>query len=140
MLFPVLLRRAGPRAAQPLIRAPRRTIFGFGGSKPEVPTPAKSISKEDFAKSTQQAQDFFKDKPDAVNAIVKFAKVLEESGVSVSTGKMPGPTQLMKLAKNPKFFEAYGEVQKELAKAGVDVQSKEFMDMATSLYKGFSSK
>nr|GAT53954.1 predicted protein [Mycena chlorophos] len=39
----------------------------------------------------------------------------------------------MKLAKNPKFFEAYGEVQKELAKAGVDVQSKEFMDMATSL-------
>jgi hypothetical protein len=37
---------------------------------------------------------------------------------------MPGPMQIFKLAKNPKFMEAYAKAQLELEKAGVDIRSK----------------
>jgi hypothetical protein len=45
-------------------------------------------------------------------------------GVAISSGKMPGPMQLLKLANNPKFKEAYAQVQIEFQKAGIDMQSK----------------
>jgi len=45
-------------------------------------------------------------------------------GVDVSAGKLPGPMQLMKLAGNSKFREAYAEVESELQKSGVDMRSK----------------
>ncbi|KAF7301454.1 hypothetical protein MIND_00710700 [Mycena indigotica] len=131
MILPTILRRvAAPRTR---LHIHRRTLFGIG-EKPEPPTPQLGPRFEDTAR---QAQQLFADKPEAVEAIVKFAKVMEESGVAVTAGKMPGPMQLLKLAKNPKFHEAYREVESELGKAGIDVKSKEFMDVATSLYKNY---
>ncbi|KAJ7127619.1 WD40-repeat-containing domain protein [Mycena epipterygia] len=107
----------------------RRTLFGPFGKPPPPPPPPAPVAKTaldepELAKTKQMVKDLFKDKPDAVNAIVKFAKVMEESGVDVSAGKLPGPMQLMKLAGNSKFREAYAEVESELQKSGVDMRSK----------------
>lgn len=45
-------------------------------------------------------------------------------GFSVSSGQMPGPMQFFKLAKDPKFQEAFRQVETELVKAGIDIRSK----------------
>lgn len=37
---------------------------------------------------------------------------------------MPGPMQLLKLANNAKFKEAYAQAQLEIKKAGIDIESK----------------
>ncbi|KAF7355133.1 hypothetical protein MSAN_01428900 [Mycena sanguinolenta] len=119
-----LLRSARPR---PLYhaRVSQRTLFGLG-SKPAVGTPP--LSEEELAKTTEWAQNLFKDKPDAVKAVIKVATVMEELGVQISAGQMPNPLQLLKLAKNPKFMEAYTEAQQEFKKAGIDMQSKELVE------------
>ncbi|KAJ7095193.1 hypothetical protein B0H15DRAFT_96467 [Mycena belliarum] len=128
------LRCARPTAPQQA-RLPRRNLFGFG-AKPQAPAPrAPPVDEAELAKTKQMVQEIFRDKPDAVNAIIKFTKVMEESGVAISTGQMPGPMQLLKLASNTKFREAYAEVEAELKSSGVDIRSKEFVDEMMKLAK-----
>ncbi|KAJ7117394.1 hypothetical protein C8R43DRAFT_106823 [Mycena crocata] len=132
-----VLRSARPLARPPVLRLQRRSLFGFG-STPKPPTAKDEgleIDQAELAKTSEQFKDIFRDKPEAVNAVRKFAKVMEESGVPISTGKMPGPMQLMKLAANPKFREAYAEVQSEFSKAGIDINSKEFTDSMMKIVK-----
>ncbi|KAF7352971.1 hypothetical protein MVEN_01264500 [Mycena venus] len=129
-----LLRSARPRVLG-YAHLSRRTIFGLG-SKPQPPvagTPA--LDEAELAKTTEWAQNLFKDKPDAINAIINVAKVMEESGVNISAGQMPGPMQLLKLANNPKFKEAYAQAQLEFEKAGIDIQSKEMVDQMMKIVK-----
>ncbi|KAJ6599264.1 hypothetical protein DFH09DRAFT_1130568 [Mycena vulgaris] len=139
------------RSARPLAvyhaHLPRRTLFGFGAKPPSPPSGTPPIDEAELAKTKEMVQGMFKDKPDAVNAVIKFAKVMEESGLRRATRllarsvdehffqglqylpvKCPGPIQLMKLATNPKFRDAYKQVQDELKNAGVDISSKEFID------------
>ncbi|KAJ7699884.1 hypothetical protein B0H17DRAFT_1047518 [Mycena rosella] len=116
-----VLRRARPLAVFHA-HLPRRTMWGFG-DKPQQPPPAFEPPTIDPA-TKLRVQNMFKDKPDAVNALVKFVQVMEDSGVKVTAGRMPGPMQLFKLSVNPKFKEAYAEVQAELQKAGIDINSK----------------
>ncbi|KAJ7431282.1 hypothetical protein B0H11DRAFT_1967616, partial [Mycena galericulata] len=122
-----ILRSARPRALYHVL-PPRRTLFGLGSKPPTSPPGTPAIDEAELLKTTQMVQNMFQDKPDVVNAIIKFAKVMEESGVGISSGQMPGPMQLMKLAGNPKFREAYAEVEVELKKSGIDMRSKEFLD------------
>ncbi|KAJ7283800.1 hypothetical protein C8J57DRAFT_1293615 [Mycena rebaudengoi] len=122
------------------VHIPRRTIFGIGEKpKPQPPAaPAAEnpvINDADLQKTTQLVQSLFQDKPKAVEAVVKFTTVMQELGVDVAGGRMPGPMQLMKLATNSKFREAYAEVDSELKKAGINVQDKEFLAEMTKLTK-----
>ncbi|KAJ6539142.1 hypothetical protein B0H19DRAFT_1269494 [Mycena capillaripes] len=130
-----ILRSARPRALYHA-RLPRRTLFGLG-SKPQPPATAElpELDEAELAKTAEWAQNMFKDKPDAINAIVNVAKVMEESGVAISSGQMPGPMQLLKLANNPKFKEAYAQAQLEFQKAGIDIQSKEIVEQMMKLVK-----
>ncbi|KAJ6629186.1 hypothetical protein B0H10DRAFT_1988382 [Mycena sp. CBHHK59/15] len=116
------------RSARPLpvyrYCPPRRTLSGLG-SKPQPPATPEKPTVDD-AELQETMNLLFKDKPDAVKAVVKFAGVMSELGVSVTSGEWPGPMQLMKLAANPKFRAAFAEVDAELKKAGVDARSKEF--------------
>ncbi|KAJ7499125.1 hypothetical protein FB451DRAFT_1204314 [Mycena latifolia] len=129
-----VLRRARPLAIYHA-HLPHRTLFGFG-AKPPPPAPdTPAIDQAELAKTKRVVEGMFKDKPEAINAIVKFGKVLEESGVKLSSGQMPGPVQLMKLASNEKFREAYSEVQAELKNSGIDIGSKEFLDQVMKLVK-----
>ncbi|KAJ7667795.1 hypothetical protein DFH06DRAFT_229226 [Mycena polygramma] len=114
---------------------PRRTLFNLG-SKPQPPVPGTpALDEAELAKTTEWAQNMFKDKPDAVSAILNVAKVMEESGIAISAGQMPGPMQLLKLANNPKFKEAYAQAQIEFEKAGIDMQSKEMAEQLMKLVK-----
>ncbi|KAJ7068079.1 hypothetical protein C8F01DRAFT_1116791 [Mycena amicta] len=124
--------RAAPR--KPTFIAARRTLFGLG---PKA-QPPDAATDEQFDKTARQAHQLFDDQPEAVRAIVAFAKIMEASGVQVSAGKMPGPMQLLQLAKNPKFHEAYREVESELGKAGIDIRSKEFIALAKQLYSSYN--
>ncbi|KAF8211341.1 hypothetical protein K438DRAFT_1807144 [Mycena galopus ATCC 62051] len=134
-IFTSLLRSARPR---PLChtRLSRRTLFGFGSSKPQPPAAEGSpLDDAELAKANEWAQTVFKDKPDAVNAVRNIAMIMEESGVQISAGQMPGPMQLLKLANNPKFMEAYRAAQAEFAKAGIDIQSKELVEQMMKIIK-----
>ncbi|KAK7061542.1 hypothetical protein R3P38DRAFT_2830069 [Favolaschia claudopus] len=133
------LRSARRRPASNLSSFSRRTLFNFG-SKPPPQTPVVEetqppLDDAELAKTAEWAQNLFHDKPDAMNAVINFAKVMEESGVAISAGQMPGPLQLMKLARNPKFKEAFEQVQVEFHKAGIDIQSKEMVDQMMKLVK-----
>ncbi|KAJ7228868.1 hypothetical protein GGX14DRAFT_538911 [Mycena pura] len=130
----VFLRRARPCTLHHA-NLVRRTLFGLG-PKPQPPVAGNAALDEENA---NKMQELFQDKPDAVRAIVNFARVMEDSGVSVSSGQMPGPMQLFKLAKDPKFQDAYRQVETELAKAGIDIRSKEFLDVAKQLYNNYNS-
>lgn len=80
-----ILRSARPRALYHA-RLSRRTLFGLG-SKPQPPATAglPQLDEAELAKTAEWAQSMFKDKPDAVDAIIKVAKVMEESGLRAAT-------------------------------------------------------
>ncbi|KAJ7276190.1 hypothetical protein B0H12DRAFT_1227367 [Mycena haematopus] len=128
-----LLRNARPRALYHA-RLSQRTLFGLG-AKPQLPAGTPPLDEAELAKTTEWAQNLFKDKPDAVKAVLNVAKIMEESGVSISAGQMPNPLQLLKLAKNPKFMEAYAEAQREFKNAGIDMQSKELVEQMMKIIK-----
>jgi hypothetical protein len=79
------LRTSRPRAVY-YARLPCRNLWGFGPKQPEPPassTPA--VDEEELAKTKKLVENMFKDKPEAVNAVVKFAKIMEESGLRLTT-------------------------------------------------------
>ncbi|KAJ7638616.1 hypothetical protein FB45DRAFT_406913 [Roridomyces roridus] len=122
-----ILRSARPRILH--ASPPRRTFFG----KPKSPPAA--INEADLAKTNEMVKNMLMDKPDAVNALLKFTQALEDAGVPISAGQMPGPMQMLKLAGNKKFVAAATELQAELSKAGIDIRSKEFMDQMMTIVK-----
>ncbi|KAJ7774338.1 hypothetical protein DFH07DRAFT_801102 [Mycena maculata] len=131
LLTSSILRAARPRASYH-VRTPQRTLFGIG-AKPEPPTAGASPMDGPRPEVTKMAR-MLADKPDVVNAIMKFSKVMEEAGVPM-TGKLPGPIQLMKLAGNVKFKEAFLDLQTELERAGIDIRSKELQDQMMKVAK-----
>jgi hypothetical protein len=66
-------------------RTPRRTLFGLGSKLQPSATATPELDEAEIAKATEWAQSMFKDKPDAVNAVINFAKVMEESGLRITS-------------------------------------------------------
>ncbi|CAK5276016.1 unnamed protein product [Mycena citricolor] len=107
---------------------PRRTFFGLGGNKD-----SSAIAPAATEQTLRDFQTALQGKPQLLQALKNFAALLENEGISVSSGKMPGPLQLMKLAKNPQFLQSYGQLEAELKSAGIDVRSKEFLKVAQQM-------
>jgi hypothetical protein len=89
-----LFRTAARPRALCLARPSRRTLFGLG-PKPQPPANATGTStgtppldEAELARTTEWAQNLFKDKPEAVQAIIDVAKVMEESGLCAPSGAL----------------------------------------------------
>ncbi|TFK76104.1 hypothetical protein BDN72DRAFT_891952 [Pluteus cervinus] len=120
-----------------------RTIRPAIHFSPPPPTPRRAFTStqpkqasEDPIISAFKNTSLFRklaDKPEALHALENFAKLLQEAGVDLSSGKPPSTLQMMKLAANTRFRESAQKVADELRKAGVDFQSKELMAEIMSL-------
>lgn len=124
MLF--LLRNA----ARPLTLSSRRAFH-------VTPSRRAVESKEAFFKAFQNTGLFNKlaNHPEAAVALQDLAKVLQEKGIDLTTGKPPSTLQMIKLASNAEFRAAAKRVEEELQKAGVDLRSKEVLQEMMDLMK-----
>ncbi|KAJ7781469.1 hypothetical protein B0H16DRAFT_1710671 [Mycena metata] len=126
--------RTARQGARPAVYShlPRRTLFGIG-STPQPPATPTTLNEAELAQTQEWAKRTFQNNPEVVDSILNFAKIMEEEGIEISAGKMPGPLQLMKLARNPKFVEAARKTEEECAKAGIDLRSKEMLEQMMKL-------
>ncbi|KAF8897347.1 hypothetical protein BD779DRAFT_1490324 [Infundibulicybe gibba] len=102
-----------------------------------TPHPQASENPEAFITAFKNTSIFKKlaDKPEALVALEEFARLLQSSGVDLSSGKRPSTLQMLKLASNSEFRTGAQRVVEELQKAGVDFKSKEIMDEMMNLSK-----
>ncbi|KAJ3564349.1 hypothetical protein NP233_g8347 [Leucocoprinus birnbaumii] len=117
-------------AARPLAFSSRRAFH-------LTPTRRAAENKEAFFKAFQNTSLYSKlsQHPDALAALSDFAKLLQDKGIDLSTGKPPSTLQMIKLASNADFREATKRVGEELQKAGVDLQSKAVMQEMMELMR-----
>lgn len=73
------------------------------------------------------------DKPEALQALDRFSKLLRKAGIDTTSGKQPSKMQLINLASNAEFRESARNVAEELQKAGVDLHSREVMEEVMNL-------
>lgn len=73
--------------------------------------------------------------PVAVTAITDLAKVLQQQGIDLTSGKSPSPTQMIRLMMRQDFREATKRVEAELQKIGLDFKSSAVQQEMMNLVK-----
>jgi len=106
------------------------------------PRPQAAENPDPFLTSIKNTAIFQKlaDKPDALSALAHFAKVLQDQGIDVVSGKTPSPMQMIRLARNAEFREAAGRVVNELQNAGIKIDSQEALAELMKLRKEMSDR
>ncbi|KAF8665753.1 hypothetical protein AX16_000201 [Volvariella volvacea WC 439] len=109
----------------------------YSGRRPFSSTLATRASEppETFVTAFRNTSLFRKlaDKPEALEALQNFAKLLQDAGVDLTSRKQPSTLQMIKLAANSEFREGAQRVAEEMQKAGIDLKSKEVMEEIMNL-------
>ncbi|KAF9481954.1 hypothetical protein BDN70DRAFT_875576 [Pholiota conissans] len=103
-------------------------------ASPFSPPPAIDPATLEAVKNSEVYQKLAKNK-EALEAVAKFAEIMQANGIDMSSGKPPSMLQMSKMLMKSEVRQVATDLSEALKKAGIDLTNKDVMQQVSAFAK-----